>query len=140
MNGCLVAACITDIKSNRVYNMVWWIFCTAAITLFVIGGVLPDRHQFMGLLFYVFLQMALFSKMYGKADCYAFISCALAGMGWGWAIRDFLVHMFLAFSILTMVQIKNGNVNSRGNLKTPVPFIPYITLAFWAMLWYHIIC
>lgn len=42
--------------------------------------------------------------------------------------------MLVSFGILGMVQLLRHNINAKGNLKKPVPFIPYIALAF-LLLW-----
>lgn len=90
------------------------------------------------LLFYIALQLLFFSRMYGKADCYAFSVCAVAETALGMQLMEYLFHMLTAFILLAIVQGVKHNIADNGNLKHPVPFLPYITLAFWTLLWYHV--
>ena len=68
--------------------------------------------------------------MYGRADCYAFCVCAMAETACGMGFAEYLFHMLIAFGILAMVQFARRNIDTKGNLKHPVPFIPYIAAAF----------
>ena len=86
--------------------------------------------------FFVLLQLLLFPKMYGRADCYAFSVCAVAEAAAGLSLTGYLLHMLLSFILLAFVQALCHNIDRRGKLRRPVPFLPYITLAFWALLWY----
>lgn len=137
---CLLFACVTDCRTCRVYNFTWWISGTAAILLLMSGKNCLSMEDVVGLGLFVFLQMRFFSEMYGKADCYAFCVCALAEAAAGMGLWEYLVHMLGAFCLLAVVQAFCRNIDKRGNLKRPVPFLPYITLAFWALLWYHYTC
>lgn len=76
------------------------------------------------------LQFMLFARMYGKADCYAFCVCAIAGASLGMGFPDYLWQMLLALCLLFPVQLLRRNIGKSGNLKQPVAFLPYITLAF----------
>ena len=124
--GCLIFACITDGKMYEVYRFVWWI-----------GGVLgvlclPGNGGDMGgLILYCLLQELFFCRFYGRADCHAFVVCALIQFGKGMGIREYLIHMLFAFSGLAVIQLLRKNVNKKGNLKEPVAFLPYITVSFW---------
>lgn len=135
--GCLLLACITDLAIYQVHNFVWWVSGIAAgLLLFVetrrvigiAGSVLPE------LLAFCIIQIVLFGRLYGRADCYAFCVCAGAEAGLGMGIADFLKHMILAFLLLTVVQAFRKNISRKGNLKKPVPFLPYITTAFYLLL------
>lgn len=137
---CLVFACWSDLKSCRVINLTWWISGAAAILLYPVSDYYPENRQVIELVFFLALQLFLFARWYGKADCYAFSVCALAGGSLGFGLLEFLLHMLLAFLLLAVVQGWKNNINRQGNLKHPVPFLPYITLAFWGMLWYHYSC
>lgn len=133
--GCLLMACITDCKSCTVYNYVWWVGGTICmlLLLFTVGNV----HNISGLaslVLFVLLQEILFSKMYGKADCHAFAVCAAAESAVGFGIKEYLLHMLLAFILLLAVQGHKKNIGRNGNLKKPVPFLPYITISFWMLL------
>ena len=137
---CLLFACITDCITCQVYNFTWWISGAAAALL------LGTRKNGISLVclgelgFFILLQLRLFSRLYGRADCYAFSVCAIAEAAAGLELAGFLVHMLGAFCLLALVQGMRRNIGKRGNLKRPVPFLPYITLAFWALLWYHYSC
>lgn len=135
--GCLLLACITDLAIYQVHNFVWWFSGIAAgLLLFVeirrdIGiadSVLSE------LLAFCIIQIVLFGQLYGRADCYAFCVCAGAEVGLGMGIVGFLEHMILAFLLLTVVQAFRKNISRKGNLKKPVPFLPYITTAFYLLL------
>lgn len=137
---CLLFACATDCKTCLVYNVTWWMSGAAALGLLLLYRPLPALAQWVELLAFIALQLLLFARLYGRADCYAFCVCAMAETAVGLAFLDYLVHMTLAFLLLTLVQGLRRNIGRRGNLKEPVPFLPYITLAFWALLWYHSSC
>ena len=127
--GCFLFACVTDCRTCEVYNFTWWLSGTAAVLLMFLNGgesakILPQ------LCFFCLLQLLVFSKMYGRADCYAFCVCAMAEASAGKGLFEFLLQMLLAFGVLTVVQFFRGNVDAGGKLKQPVPFLPYITLAF----------
>lgn len=130
--GCLLLACITDIAICQVYNFVWWISGVAAVALLAGRGFAPSAVW--EVLLFCVIQLTLFSRMYGKADCYAFCVCAAAEAGLGFGLAGFLMHMLVSFLLLVAVQAERRNIGSRGCLKSPVPFLPYITGAFYLML------
>ena len=134
----LLFACATDCKSCEVYNFTWWIGGAAALLLLAEGRGNILAVNIAQLLFYIALQLLFFSRMYGKADCYAFSVCAVAEMAVGMQLMEYLFHMLIAFVFLAIVQGVKHNIADNGNLKHPVPFLPYITLAFWTLLWYHV--
>lgn len=137
---CLLSACIMDWKTCLVYNVVWWISGTAALLLLIRSRLTVDPENYFWLGVFAALQLEFFSRMYGRADCYAFIVCAIAGAAEGIGPAGFLIHMLLAFSLLAVVQAFRHNIGRDGNLKCPVPFLPYITLAFCTLLWYYNSC
>ena len=126
---CLLFACVTDCRTCEVYNFTWWISGTAAAVLILLNGTLKGE-MLLELGLFCLLQLLVFTKMYGRADCYAFCVCAMVEAAEGMGFMEFLLHMLLAFGILAPVQLLYHNVDRRGNLKQPVPFLPYITLAF----------
>lgn len=135
--GCLLLACTTDLAIYQVHNFVWWFGGIAAgLLLWVelrrvpaaVSNVLPELFAFC------IIQIVLFSRLYGRADCYAFCVCSWTEAGLGMDIMGFLEHMFLAFLLLTAVQAFRKNISRKGNLKKPVPFLPYITAAFYLLL------
>lgn len=126
----LLFGCITDLKSQRVYNFTWWFGGLAA------GGLLwkslcPGKAEVLWqLALFMALQMWMFSRMYGKADCYAFCVCAIAEAALGMGFRGYLKLMLLALMLLFPVQLFRRNIARDGNLRHPVAFLPYISVAF----------
>ena len=127
----LLYGCITDIKSQLVYNYTWWIGGLAA------GGLLwrsLSAGQQAAVLWHLAacmaLQLVLFSRMYGRADCYAFCVCAIAETALGMGFHDHLILMLISLFLLFPVQLLRGNIAKDGNLRQPVAFLPYISLAF----------
>ena len=133
--GCLLLACITDIAICQVYNFVWWISGAAAIALLI--GRKPEASAVWEVLLFGVIQMTLFARMYGKADCYAFFVCAIAEAGLGFGQTGFLMHMLVSFLLLAAAQALRRNIGSGGRLKEPVPFLPYITAGFYIMLIFY---
>lgn len=128
---CLLAASIMDLRTCTVYNYIWWIMgVTGAVRLFVKMPVKGNEDVWLSLFLFILLQELFFCKMYGKADCHGFATCALVGASFGMELRQFLLHMLIAFALLGMVQFAKRNVGRGGNLKKPVPFLPYISVAF----------
>lgn len=134
---CLLFACITDCRSREVYNVTWWAAGAAAAALLLRGGR-PDGVLFLELGVFILLQLKLFPKLYGRADCYAFSVCAVAETAAGLSMTGYFLHMLLSFLFLAFVQALRHNIGSGGRLRHPVPFLPYITLAFWSLLWYSV--
>ena len=136
--GCLLLACVTDMAICQVYNFVWLVSGAAVVML------LADRKREIAIVWEILLfcviQMVLFARMYGKADCYAFCACAAAEAGLGAGMRGFLIHMLVSFLLLAAVQVMRKNIGSRGRLKKPVPFLPYIAAGFYIMLVFMKIC
>ena len=137
---CLLFACITDCRTCTVYNFTWWISGTAAGILLMTGSKDFTLGEAAELGAFVLLQLLFFSRMYGKADSYAFSVCATAEAAFGLGLKGYLIHMLAAFCLLALIQGMCRNIDKHGNLKHPVPFLPYITLAFFALLWYHYTC
>lgn len=135
---CLLFACITDCRTREVYNVTWWAAGAAAAMLLLAERERLDIYFLLELVFFILLQLLLFPKMYGRADCYAFSVCAVAEAAAGLSLAGFFLHMLLSFIFLAFVQALRHNIGKGGNLRQPVPFLPYITLAFWALLWYSV--
>ncbi len=143
VGGSLLLACVTDSLLCQVYNFTWWISLAAAMGLlwcrrgllleigFIYSGAL------CGLLFFVGIQLLLRGRIYGSADSYAFCVCAFAETAFGLSAAGYLTHMLLAYLLLFAVQLFRRNLDHKGNLREPVPFMPYITTAFWMTLALH---
>ncbi len=142
--GCLLFACVTDCQSCQVFAFTWWgAGAAGGILLYQSlagehGGMqmftAANSSRLASLFLYIFLQEIFFSRFYGRADCHAFVVCAVAECSLGMGMTQYLLHMALAFGALTIVQGFRGNINSGGNLKQPVAFLPYITISFWVLL------
>ena len=129
--GCLLLASLTDAATCRVYNFVWWPAGAAALALFGCGG--PEGFWLLirtvpEMLIFCTVQIRLFGKLYGRADCYAFCVCAAAEAGLGMKFGDFLI------------QACRKNISRKGQLKEPVAFVPYITAGFYLTIIFHKIC
>lgn len=129
VSGCMIFASATDVLTNKVYDFVWWTAVTAEFLLYIQYPL--SLWELAGLSIFLLMQELFCAKFYGRADCHAFCICAVAESIFGMDITGFLIHMILSFMLLATVQFLKGNVTDRGKLKTPVPFIPYIRLAFW---------
>ena len=137
--GCLLAACVMDGKEKQVYRFVWKLagialtgyaaFGLAGVKDFSVEIVLLQNSCIEYLIF-VLLQQGLFSKLYGKADCYAFSLCGGAWIIKGDVFSRCVIHMAISFCLMTIVQLFRQNVTGAGRLKQPVPMIPYITAGF----------
>lgn len=141
--GCLLLACLTDLAIYRVHNFVWWTAGGAlGLLLFCGGGVYAERlrEELPGILIFCILQLAVFGRMYGRADCYAFCVCAAAEAVMGMKPADFLSHMYFSFLLLVLVQAGRKNISSNGRLREPVPFLPYVTAGFYFTLIFDKIC
>jgi len=138
LGGSLLLACVTDIAICQVYNFTWIPALAAASILFwhsLYGRETEQACQILQeLVFFLFCQFVLFFRMYGRADGYAFCICAVAEAARGIKAAGFLLHMMLAYMLLFLVQALRGNINQKGNLIQPVPFLPYITVAFWLII------
>lgn len=129
--ACLLTACVMDVETHLIYNYVWWIAGTAALAMLLLKK--NTSEVWVGLLCFWLLQELFFARMYGRADCHGFVVCAMAESALGFSIREYLIHMLLAFMMLAIVQLLRKNIARNGNLKEPVPFLPYITCGFWMM-------
>lgn len=127
VTGCLLAACVMDVKESSVYQFVWWIGGGAGCLLLLCQCV--GYGVLLQMLLFCLLQELFFAKMYGRADCHAFSVCSMIGAAFGLELSGFLIHMLLAFGLLGVVQGLRHNIAGNGNLKRPVPFLPYISVA-----------
>ena len=126
----LLSACVMDQETHMVYDYVWWVGGVA-------GGILmllSDNNMWLSVALFILLQELFFCKMYGRADCHGFVVCALIEAAYGMSMQGYLLHMLFAFCLLAVVQLVSGNVGRDGKLKRPVPFLPFMTIAFWLNL------
>ena len=132
VSGGLLAAWVMDVETHLIYDFVWWISGSAALLLWIISG--SFQAVWWDVFCFIMLQQLLFGRLYGRADCHAFSVCAPALGAFGMTMQDYLIHMLISFCILTTIQLVRGNVDGRGRLKEPVPFLPCIVVGFWSIL------
>lgn len=153
--GCLLFACLTDVKTCYVYQFAWWVAGAAECVLLwsrlendfknctfetdfsnLWGAELRMADRMIPLLIFIMLQELFFCRFYGRADCHAFAVCSVVLCALGMGIMEYLTHMLLAFAGLAVVQAFRSNVNHKGHLKQPVAFLPYIALSFWVLIFF----
>ena len=127
----LTVCVFTDLRACIVYDFLQLPGAMAG-ALFCLSRPLPAGSG-AGLVLFALLQYLLFGRLYGIGDAMVFQVCSLYLAGRGGDLRTFLLHMALAFVLLGIVQSLRHNINKRGNLKTPVPFVPYIACS---LLWF----
>ena len=140
--GCLLLACITDLTFCQVYNFTWWLGYGTGIGIILCRLESVNKTPEMciiisNLICFCGLQMLIFRRMYGKADGYAFMACALVEAAFGMKLVGYLWQMLWAFLISGIVQGLMRNIAKNGDLKRPVPFLPYIVFSFWGIMLYH---
>jgi len=128
----LVTASITDIQTQAVHDFLHLAGCVG-------GGILlvwnrPGWALLGEAAFFIAIQMLLFRRMYGIADCLAFSVCTLYMAASGKGMMAYVLHMGATFLLLAAVQAGRGNINWRGNLKEPVAMIPYIAGTVWIFI------
>ena len=127
----LTVCMITDSQTCMVYDFMQVPAAAAGAVLCLLRQ--PSVSGGAALICFALLQYFLFMRLYGRGDGMAFQVCSLYIIGEGGSLKTLLLHMALAFFILGMVQLIRGNINRKGNLKTPVPFLPYIACS---LLWF----
>lgn len=134
--GCLIFACVTDLLCSQVYNFTWWIaYVSQGLLLWRLiwtnGIAVSDgRGMLVELALFCGVQLLVAGRIYGRADSYAFCACALCGACHGMGMAEYLKQMLWAYLLLFVVQAVRRNISANGNLKKPVPFLPYITISF----------
>lgn len=138
--GCLLFACVTDIKIREVYRFTWWAAGVAVSALLFCRSLSVnfDTDKALSSVFFLFayivMQEFLFCRVYGRADCHAFVVCAAAQTVFGRDMEWYFLHMTLSFGMLIAVELIRGNINTQGRLKAPAAFLPYITFSFWIVM------
>lgn len=122
----LLLCSVTDYYTQQVYDVIQMAACVLMAGMILLGHASPSRGA--ELIVFTLLQALLFRKMYGEADVMCFLICALSLVERG--IFVWTCHMGLAFLFLGVVQGGKHNIASDGNLKVPVAFFPYITVAY----------
>lgn len=135
----LLAASRMDLRTMTVRRWVWAAGGIPVLGLLLrnalaqAGGLRETAVSCLFLLLFFALQQGLFARMYGRADCHAFCLCAAAFALMGYGFELWIEHMALAYVLLAVAQALRRNIARTGNLKKPVPFLPYITVSF--VLW-----
>ena len=127
----LLVASIQDIQSREVYD---FLHVTALPAGLVFVVTEPSDEKLISLVVFVAVQMGIFMRMYGAGDGLAFLVCAVFESRFGRGMLTYLLHMGTAYILLGIVQGFKHNFNKRGNLRKPVPFLPYITVSVWLFL------
>lgn len=129
--AALTMAAFCDYCTTEVYDVVF--FPPMVIGCICLAGQSSWRGILNLFLFWL-LQLVLFRRFYGGADCLAFSMCAAyMAVHDGGLLLEHLLLMLFTFLALGIVQLLRRNVDREGNLKEPVPLIPYIAsiLAIW---------
>lgn len=127
----LILCVITDRQTCKTYDFLQVPTAVAGAFL-CMARPLPAGGG-AGLILFALLQYFLFGRMYGQGDVMAFQICSLYIIGAGGDFQTLLLHMALSFAILGVIQLFRKNIDRRGNLKIPVPFLPYIACS---LLWF----
>lgn len=128
----LITCAILDKQTKSVYDFLHLVAGLAGISLLILQS--PDGAIIKGLVIFSLLQLLLFHRFYGLADCFTFIICAIYLAARGHDLLIYLLHMGATYLLLTIVQAFRHNINRKGNLKQPVALIPYIAATVWIFL------
>ncbi len=129
--GSLALAATCDHYTRTVPDLAFVPAAVSGLGLLAASGVSGNIWTELGVFF--LLQLILFRRFYGGADGIAFGVCALYLAAGGRGLVWHLGLMALSFVLLALVQAARRNINRRGNLKAPVPLVPYIAAAMLAM-------
>lgn len=120
----LTVCVITDRQTCKIYDFLQLPASVAGAILCLIRPLSSGGGW--GLVLFALLQYFLFGRLYGQGDVMAFQICSLYLVGEGGDFQTLLLHMALSFAMLGVVQLFRKNIDRKGNLKVPVPFLPYI--------------
>ena len=127
---CLAAASYEDIRTHKVSDLIWWIMAPSCLLLIPGSKWTPGMWDLFECLYVIFIQEHIMSRFYGRADSHAFSCCMIFMTFAGFGIEGHIIHMSIALLFLTVSQFSHGNIGPFGKLKTPVPFLPYISVSF----------
>ncbi len=122
----LLLCSVTDYYTQQVYDFMQLGVCILMGGSALFGQALPA--QGVELIAFACLQVLIFRRMYGAADVMCFLICALSMVERG--ILVWTCHMGVSFLLLGIVQGAKCNIAEDGNLKVPVAFFPYMTVAY----------
>ena len=80
--GSLIAAAYSDFQIKQVYNFFLYIGLFAAAITMIAQGI-DIKNYVVDIIIFSLLQMFLFGRMYGKADCMSFVVCAVFFTAYG---------------------------------------------------------
>lgn len=124
--ACVYVSSLTDLKTGFVYDVVVLTGILVLCFSFLLG---VDQNCYKDFLCFSFLQFLLFKKMYGEGDVMIFIVVAGIFCTLKKGIYEDLQLMLLTIFLMGIHQGIKGNINQKGNLKKPVPMVPYIGIA-----------
>ncbi|MDE6673681.1 MAG: hypothetical protein K2K19_02545 [Acetatifactor sp.] len=128
----LTVCVITDRQTCKVYDCLQLPAAVFGAALCLLRPVPVSGGT--ALIGFALLQYFLFMRLYGRGDGMAFQICSLYVIGAGGGPQTLLLHMAASFALLGIVQLMRGNINRKGNLKIPVPFLPYIAFSLLCFL------
>ena len=122
----MMVCSITDYYMKQVYDVIQLGVCVMLAAI----SFLQRIHPACGaeLIVFALLQAFLFRRMYGEGDVMCFLLCALSLADRG--ILVWTCHMGLSFLLLGVIQAGKHNIAADGNLRLPVPFFPYMAVAY----------
>ncbi len=127
---CLALASAEDILTKKVADVIWWICAPVCLLILPVSMSCPGFWDLLECLFAIFIQEHIMCRFYGRADSHAFSCCALFLIFSGARLEGHILHMFISLILLSVHQKLRHNIGNRGKLISPVPFIPYISVAF----------
>lgn len=134
--GNLLLALLQDVRECLVYRIIWLIILLVSGSQILRNGI--ESMPLLGGLFYSAFQELIGRQFYGRADCHCFSCIAFflmaEGLYRGETLQFLVIHMIVSFALLGVVSAFNGNLNRKGNLIFPVPFIPYIYFSLLVLL------
>jgi hypothetical protein len=121
---------VEDILTHKVADFIWWFFAPACLLLLTVSHSSPGFWDFFECLFAIFIQEHIMCRFYGRADSHAFSCCAVFLIFSGARLEAHILHLIISLMLLSAHQMLRHNIGNRGKLISPVPFIPYISIAF----------
>lgn len=129
--ACMGICALTDLQNCYVYDVVVLTGILFVILMLLING---SEGKIGEWLTFSILQKVLFSKLYGEGDVLIFLLIGSLYFALGKGLFDMVVFMALAFSLLAVIQFLKGNISRSGNLKAPVPLVPYLVVILWVCM------
>ncbi len=125
----LMTAALCDYQTKMVHDFLHMISGICCIVLLCFSH--PSWAVIGELIFFVVVQLLLFKRLYGNADAYVFIVCAMFQATNGHGLISYTLHMAATFLLLVLVQAFRKNISKKGDLKEAVALVPYIAIMMW---------